>query len=334
VEVWLRGLLSLCSRFDSRGDDDLQLILIWADLPFEVGLREGYTQTYSKPELPTEWDTDNTILWDHHYNNPLPVPNKPHVWQFRRFVIFGNAGRAALDDFLRWADDAGAFLAAKWPNDSLSCDRFVWMIYLFYKSLHPEIGSPLRTRATLNLPSDWEYWAELPFNVFRASVALIDLIKHNNSALVDKFEADPTSPDVKPPAALTTEAPAPAAPPPAGKGLADSGTKASLKPPIVLNGLDEKPTVWGNEKPRLTPGQYRVVEALIRAHPDRLSKDMLANRSKTDEPIKMIDRLRDKDADWRDALDKPGQAHGGYGIRMTRPRKTTTKARKPAPRNG
>jgi len=111
--------------------------------------------------------------------------------------------------------------------------------------------------------------------------------------------------------------------------------------PIVLNGEDEQPTVWGIEKPRLTTGQYRVVKALLDAHPNRLSKETLKNRSGAEDPIGMIDRLREKDADWRDVLDKPGQAHGGYGIRVSRPRnapskprKATGKPRKPTPRNG
>jgi hypothetical protein len=37
----------------------------------------------------------------------------------------------------------------------------------------------------------------------------------------------------------------------------------------------------------------------------------------------MIDRLRNQDKDWEAVLDKPGQAHGGYGIRLTPRRKTS-----------
>ena len=92
-------------------------------------------------------------------------------------------------------------------------------------------------------------------------------------------------------------------------------------PPIVLDGPDEEPTVLGKVKPRLTHGQYRVVKALLNAHPERLSKDTLASRSDTEDPIGMIDRLRDRDEDWAAVLDKPGQPHGGYGIQAT-PRKT------------
>jgi hypothetical protein len=106
-----------------------------------------------------------------------------------------------------------------------------------------------------------------------------------------------------------------------------TGTPPALGLPIVLNGEDEEPTVWGIQKPRLTPGQYRVVKALLDAHPKRPDGETLARRSETEDPVGMIDRLI-RDADWRDALDKPGKAHGGYGIKLKRPTKAPTKSRK------
>ena len=118
------------------------------------------------------------------------------------------------------------------------------------------------------------------------------------------------------PPAPGTESSSLTEPPPASKPPADSGTL-----PIVLGELDDEPMVWGRPKPRLTPGQYRVVKALIDAHPERLSKDTLVKRSDTESPIGMIDRLR-RDEDWASVLDKPGQAHGGYGIREKTPRKS------------
>jgi hypothetical protein len=75
-----------------------------------------------------------------------------------------------------------------------------------------------------------------------------------------------------------------------------------------------EPIVLGNRKSRLTPGQYRLVKALLDAHPGRLGKDTLARRAAVEDPVGMIDRLR-KDPDWAAVLDKPGRAHGGYGIR-------------------
>jgi hypothetical protein len=99
-------------------------------------------------------------------------------------------------------------------------------------------------------------------------------------------------------------------------------TGAARQSAIVLDGQDDDVRVRGKTKPRLTPGQYRVVKALIEAFPDRLALDALAQRSGTSDPVGMIDRLR-RDKDWAEVLDKPGKAHGGYGIRATAPRKTT-----------
>ena len=127
-----------------------------------------------------------------------------------------------------------------------------------------------------------------------------------------------------------------AATPPGNETRPDGGKPAGAQPgategkqipeatrsvPIILDGPDDEPIVRGKTKPRLTPGQYRVVKAMLDAAPDRLSMDQLARRSDTEDPIGMIDRLR-RDRDWAAVLDKPGQAHGGYGIRSPKPRKT------------
>lgn len=117
------------------------------------------------------------------------------------------------------------------------------------------------------------------------------------------------------------------APPASGtEAPADKAVAASERP-ILLDGPNDAPVVYGRIKLRLTPGQYRVVKALLDAHPDRLSKDQLAIRSETEDPIGMIDRLHAKDEDWKAVLDKPGQAHGGYGIRVGKPRKATPRKR-------
>jgi hypothetical protein len=87
--------------------------------------------------------------------------------------------------------------------------------------------------------------------------------------------------------------------------------------PIVLGGPNDEPIVNGKTKVRLTPGQYRVVKALLDAHPERLSMDALAVRSNTEDPIGMINRLR-SDPDWAAVLDKARLPHGGYGIRNGR----------------
>jgi hypothetical protein len=118
-----------------------------------------------------------------------------------------------------------------------------------------------------------------------------------------------------------------AEPPPAG---ADERLKLALERmgseriptplPITLGEPDDEPIVRGRRKKRLTPGQYRLIKALIDAHPDRIPLDTLASRSNVSDPVGMIDRLRN-DIDWAAVLDKPGQAHGGYGLRCPNPKK-------------
>jgi hypothetical protein len=91
---------------------------------------------------------------------------------------------------------------------------------------------------------------------------------------------------------------------------------AAPKPSVVLAGLDVDVIVRGKNKGRLTPGQYRVVEALVNAFPERLGADTLKSRSGQHYPVEMIDRLR-RDGDWAAVLDKPGKAHGGYAIKAS-----------------
>ena len=99
---------------------------------------------------------------------------------------------------------------------------------------------------------------------------------------------------------------------------ASKGASAENRAPAIILGdsPEDEPTVRGKKKPRLTPGQYHVVKALLDAYPERLSKDTLARRAHVEGPVNMIDRLRKRDEDWAAVLDKPGQAHGGYGVRM------------------
>jgi hypothetical protein len=120
-----------------------------------------------------------------------------------------------------------------------------------------------------------------------------------------------------PPRPATEGEPGLEAPPSAEETQAEEDQPSAL----VLGGPEDEPIVLGQRKPRLTPGQYRVVKAMLDAAPTRLSKDQLARRSETEDPIGMIDRLR-RDQDWAAVLDKPGQAHGGYGLRLNTPRKT------------
>src|SRR5262249_8574670 len=112
---------------------------------------------------------------------------------------------------------------------------------------------------------------------------------------------------VPPPVELTTPPPEPAA-------------ETAPPCPVVLRGPDDPPIVRGVEKSILTPAQYRVVEVLVNAFPERLPGDSLARKSEVGDPVGVIDRLS-PDKDWGTVLSKPGQAHGGYGI-VAKPRKT------------
>jgi hypothetical protein len=97
--------------------------------------------------------------------------------------------------------------------------------------------------------------------------------------------------------------------------LTDPPTPANAVPvcPVTLAGTNEQPIVNGVAKEPLTPAQFRVVEALVAAYPERIAGDSLARKSQTEAPVKIIDRLR-RDPDWAEVLFKPGKAHGGYAI--------------------
>jgi hypothetical protein len=117
-------------------------------------------------------------------------------------------------------------------------------------------------------------------------------------------------------------------PEPVSPGLSQEDSSGSKRdPPVILGGLDDEPLVFGRRKKRLTPGQYRVVKVLVDAYPERVSLDVLANRSDTSDPVGMIDRLRKCDDDWACVLFKPGRSHGGYGLEDRKP------SRKKTPRN-
>jgi len=91
-------------------------------------------------------------------------------------------------------------------------------------------------------------------------------------------------------------------------------------PPIVLNGLNEEVIVWGTRMGVLTPTQYRVVEALVRAHAsgERLTKSQLELRTKDAkgnecDPLGVLRRLRE-DPVWKQAISMAGKACCGYGL--------------------
>jgi hypothetical protein len=86
--------------------------------------------------------------------------------------------------------------------------------------------------------------------------------------------------------------------------------------PVVLNGLDQPPIVRGKSKRRLTKAQYDVVEVLVEAGRDGLSKFHLDSKSCHTDARKILKRLAASDADWKKVIEFPKTARsGGYRIR-------------------
>lgn len=94
-------------------------------------------------------------------------------------------------------------------------------------------------------------------------------------------------------------------------GLKDK--KGVPTPVVMLRGLGEKPVVFKNEKPLLTPIQYRVVELLLEAGAERI---LLGEIQEVNSDARnILVRLRERDKDWERAILMPGGIKGkGYGI--------------------
>jgi hypothetical protein len=105
--------------------------------------------------------------------------------------------------------------------------------------------------------------------------------------------------------------------------------KAST-PPVVLRGPDEDVLVWGKDKAQLTEAEYRVIKALLDAWKTgrRLSTDELRNRTKDkkgnviEDPVGVLERMRKRDPDWKNAIDMAGKPRGGYGLNSKLPKPT------------
>jgi hypothetical protein len=97
------------------------------------------------------------------------------------------------------------------------------------------------------------------------------------------------------------------------------------EPPVVLNGPDETVRVKGKQKGPLPLAQYWVLKALVDAwfKGERLSKDLLRNRSKDDagnhveDPLGALDRLRN-DPDFESVIDMAKVPGRGYGLKPNR----------------
>lgn len=123
------------------------------------------------------------------------------------------------------------------------------------------------------------YVSELPMDIFTASAALLDIM------------AADTSPGESPP------------PPPP-------------PPPIVLNGQGNSAYVLGVEKPALNVSQYNVIQSLLEAGEQGLSKDDLVNKSGHGDARGILTRLR-KDQEWGEVISFPGIPGGKYRVRTS-----------------
>lgn len=81
---------------------------------------------------------------------------------------------------------------------------------------------------------------------------------------------------------------------------------------VVLRGQKQKPVVSGNEKEMLPKKRYEVVEALVNAWPNSMSKGQLEKIS-TDY-WRMLNELSESDPDWKAVIEFAREAWGGYRI--------------------
>jgi hypothetical protein len=93
--------------------------------------------------------------------------------------------------------------------------------------------------------------------------------------------------------------------------VANSTKVVSSVPLVVLRGIGQKPIVCGKEVEAITEPRYRVVEALIKAGPDGLSKaDMEAVKANA---IRYLSELS-KRPGWKKAIIMAGQPWKKYRI--------------------
>jgi hypothetical protein len=133
------------------------------------------------------------------------------------------------------------------------------------------------------------------------------------------------------------------APPPSGG--TDGRTDREAPPPedktepVALGGPNDPVSVWGKAKDPLPPAQYLVIKALVeaRAKGKRLSADALRRATKdpegnmVEDPVRALERLRDRDTDWKNVIDMAGTPGRGYGLR-DKPPTPTQKNRETRPR--
>jgi hypothetical protein len=89
-------------------------------------------------------------------------------------------------------------------------------------------------------------------------------------------------------------------------GLSDR-TPVAESQRVKLFGLNDPPLIDGKPKSPLTKPRYEVVQLLIQAGPEGLTKDGLASRHGG--AVNMVKALRKSDGDWGDVIKLPG-SHG------------------------
>ena len=83
-------------------------------------------------------------------------------------------------------------------------------------------------------------------------------------------------------------------------------TSPENAPSVVLNRFGDQPIVHDKVKPPLTWAQFHVIQALLDAGNDGLTKDHLDVQSGHNEARKILKRLHDSDPDWAAVIHMPG----------------------------
>jgi hypothetical protein len=94
-----------------------------------------------------------------------------------------------------------------------------------------------------------------------------------------------------------------------------AGEPKKVFPPVLLNGPGERVLVNGKPKDALTNAQYNVVQALIEAGANGLTKDQIVTKSGHSDAVKILGRVAEIDADWKAVVGMAGKSGGRYRIK-------------------
>lgn len=198
-----------------------------------------------------------------------------------------------------------------------------------------------------DLNSGLPFYVTLSLNVFRASVAVIDLIleKYPGTARIDKTEigmsasklasirsmfASDQTVKVKSLPSLQTRLLGSGSEPLTvtevdSRSHQDLTTKsvprdlrdadpAPTGPPLILGQQSDQPIVLGQRSPKLTPTQFNVHKVLLDAGPAGLNTDALRRKSGHDDAVKTLRRLRARDKGLESIIQMAGSRGMGYRI--------------------